>query len=42
MLKKTIDYNPQEDGAYGLMLTLGPGFCNEMVLLRWREGTRKC
>ena len=22
-------------GAYGLLLAMGPGFCSELVLLRW-------
>ena len=29
-----LDSNPAP-GAYGLMLAMGPGFCSELVLLRW-------
>jgi alkylresorcinol/alkylpyrone synthase len=35
VLKNVIDRGAPEPGAYGLMMALGPGFCNEMVLLRW-------
>ena len=27
--------DPPPPGAYGLMLAMGPGFCSELVLLRW-------
>jgi alkylresorcinol/alkylpyrone synthase len=23
------------EGSYGVMLAMGPGFCSELVLLRW-------
>lgn len=26
---------PPEPGSYGLMIAMGPGFCSELVLLRW-------
>jgi alkylresorcinol/alkylpyrone synthase len=26
---------PPEPGRYGMMLAMGPGFCSELVLLRW-------
>ena len=27
--------DPPEPGSYGLLLAMGPGFCSELVLLRW-------
>jgi alkylresorcinol/alkylpyrone synthase len=24
-----------EKGSYGLMLAMGPGFCSELILVRW-------
>jgi alkylresorcinol/alkylpyrone synthase len=35
ILKETLEENPPEPGEYGLMLAMGPGFCSELVLLRW-------
>jgi alkylresorcinol/alkylpyrone synthase len=26
---------PPPAGSYGLMIAMGPGFCSELVLLRW-------
>ncbi len=26
---------PQDKGSPGLMIAMGPGFCSELVLLRW-------
>ena len=34
VLSEVLDSNPAP-GAYGLMLAMGPGFCSELVLLRW-------
>lgn len=34
VLRDTIDLRPAA-GSYGLMLAMGPGFCAELVLLRW-------
>jgi len=42
VLKKAIDRDPPADGGYGLLMALGPGFCNEMVLLRWPERKPSC
>lgn len=30
--------SPPPPGSYGLMLAMGPGFCSELVLLRWPDG----
>ncbi|WP_199254137.1 type III polyketide synthase [Mycolicibacterium mengxianglii] len=27
--------DPPEEGSYGMMVAMGPGFCSELVLLRW-------
>ncbi len=35
VLKETLERNPPEPGSFGLMLSMGPGFCSELVLLRW-------
>jgi alkylresorcinol/alkylpyrone synthase len=34
VLRETLDA-PPPPGAYGLMVAMGPGFCSELVLLRW-------
>lgn len=26
---------PPDEGAYGLLVAMGPGFCSELVLLQW-------
>ena len=35
VLRDTIAKRP-EPGTSGLMMAMGPGFCSELVLLRWR------
>jgi len=35
VLKDTITKRPGPDGAPGVLLAMGPGFCAELVLLRW-------
>jgi alkylresorcinol/alkylpyrone synthase len=35
VLRDTIDAHRPAPGAWGLLLALGPGFCAELVLLRW-------
>ena len=35
VLRDTIAKQP-EPGSSGLMMAMGPGFCSELVLLRWR------
>jgi alkylresorcinol/alkylpyrone synthase len=35
VLHDTIEAGAQEPGAPGLLLAMGPGFCSELVLLRW-------
>ncbi|KUI25761.1 polyketide synthase [Mycobacterium sp. IS-1742] len=35
VLRDTIAKHPPT-GSHGLMLAMGPGFCSELVLLRWR------
>jgi alkylresorcinol/alkylpyrone synthase len=35
VLKETMELAAPEPGSYGLMLAMGPGFCSELVLLRW-------
>jgi alkylresorcinol/alkylpyrone synthase len=35
ILRETMDNGRPPPGANGLMLAMGPGFCSEMVLLRW-------
>ena len=35
VLRDTIAKGP-ETGSPGLMLAMGPGFCSELVMLRWR------
>ncbi|MGH8907973.1 MAG: type III polyketide synthase [Egibacteraceae bacterium] len=34
VLRETLSA-PPPDGAFGLMMAMGPGFCSELVLLRW-------
>lgn len=34
ILADTLD-DPPPEGAYGVMLAMGPGFCSELLLLRW-------
>lgn len=35
ILEQTLSAEPPEPGAYGLMMAMGPGFCQEVVLLQW-------
>jgi alkylresorcinol/alkylpyrone synthase len=35
VLKEALEERCPAPGAYGLMLAMGPGFCSELVLLRW-------
>ncbi|MFQ5744743.1 MAG: type III polyketide synthase [Acidobacteriota bacterium] len=35
VLKQTSDKQRPQDGAYGLLFAVGPGFCCELVLVRW-------
>ena len=35
VLERTLGDHPGEPGAPALMLAMGPGFCAELVLLRW-------
>lgn len=35
VLRDTLDTRRPPEGSYGLMMALGPGFCSELVLLRW-------
>jgi len=35
VLEETLRGRSPEPGSYGVMLAMGPGFCSELVLLRW-------
>jgi alkylresorcinol/alkylpyrone synthase len=35
VLQETMEARTPEAGSYGVMLAMGPGFCSELVLLRW-------
>jgi len=35
VLRETLRERPPPQGSYGLLLAMGPGFCSELVLLRW-------
>ncbi|MEV0592810.1 type III polyketide synthase [Nonomuraea cavernae] len=35
VLGDTLALRPPEPGTYGLLVAMGPGFCSELVLLRW-------
>jgi alkylresorcinol/alkylpyrone synthase len=35
ILERTLAERPGAPGDHGLMLAMGPGFCSELVLLRW-------
>lgn len=35
LVLESVMREPPEPGSYGLMAALGPGFCSELVLLRW-------
>lgn len=35
VLQETMDQHRPPPGSYGVLLAMGPGFCSELVLLRW-------
>jgi alkylresorcinol/alkylpyrone synthase len=35
VLSRTLEGPPPEPGSAGVMFAMGPGFCSELVLLRW-------
>ena len=35
VLRDTLDQRDPAPGTPGLLLAMGPGFCSELVLLRW-------
>jgi alkylresorcinol/alkylpyrone synthase len=35
ILERTLRERPGAPGQYGVMLAMGPGFCSELLLLRW-------
>lgn len=35
ILDETLKTNPPAPGSYGVMISMGPAFCSELVLLRW-------
>ncbi|WP_336204260.1 type III polyketide synthase [Nonomuraea sp. LPB2021202275-12-8] len=35
VLGETLATRPPEPGTWGLLIAMGPGFCSELVLLRW-------
>jgi alkylresorcinol/alkylpyrone synthase len=35
VLQDTLEKKAPDPGSYGVMLAMGPGFCSELVLLRW-------
>ncbi|MFY9344768.1 MAG: 3-oxoacyl-[acyl-carrier-protein] synthase III C-terminal domain-containing protein [Planctomycetota bacterium] len=35
ILDRTLRENPGRPGEFGVMLAMGPGFCSELLLLRW-------
>ncbi len=35
VLRDTMEQRRPRPGSYGLMMAMGPGFCSELVLLRW-------
>lgn len=35
VLQETMRSRPPEPGSYGMLLAMGPGFCSELVLLKW-------
>ncbi|MEM8932036.1 MAG: 3-oxoacyl-[acyl-carrier-protein] synthase III C-terminal domain-containing protein [Acidobacteriota bacterium] len=35
VLRDTLDHHRPPEGSWGLLLAMGPGFCSELVLLRW-------
>lgn len=37
VLSRTLDQPPPDPGSAGVLFAMGPGFCSELVLLRWPE-----
>jgi alkylresorcinol/alkylpyrone synthase len=37
VLSRTLEGTPPDPGSAGVMFAMGPGFCSELVLLRWPE-----
>src|SRR5688572_28899962 len=35
VLRDTLALRPPEPGTWGLIIAMGPGFCSELVLIRW-------
>lgn len=35
VLRETMDHHRPPPGSWGVLLAMGPGFCSELVLLRW-------
>ncbi len=35
VLRETMESHRPAAGSWGLLLAMGPGFCSELVLLRW-------
>jgi alkylresorcinol/alkylpyrone synthase len=35
VLAETLAHHRPPAGTYGILLAMGPGFCSELVLLRW-------
>ncbi len=35
VLEETMKKRPPEPGTYGILAAMGPGFCSELVLLKW-------
>jgi alkylresorcinol/alkylpyrone synthase len=35
VLRDTLDLRPPRPGSPGVLMAMGPGFCSELVLLRW-------
>ena len=36
VLEDTLRERPPDPGSHGVLMAMGPGFCSELVLLRWR------
>ena len=35
VLQETMEEHRPPAGSYGMITAMGPGFCSELVLLRW-------
>jgi alkylresorcinol/alkylpyrone synthase len=35
VLAETLEAGEAQPGDYGLLIAMGPGFCSELVLLKW-------